>query len=499
MAASGSDTTRWLFADQLGPHFDDGEPILLIEAKSVFSRRVYHRQKAHLILSALRHRQAEDPTRITLLHSDSYRDGLSRYREQTDHVISGIAATSRPARRLVESLSVEQVGSERGWFTQPSEFQAWVNGRGKRRLLMEDWYRTVRKDHRVLMDGEKPEGGRWNFDSENRLPPPKGHTHLPVPEPWQPVEDDIDREVRNELDAWEAEGIRFLGIDGPRRFAVTRSEAMEALEDFLDNRLLMFGPYEDAVLWRDPFMAHSLLSVPLNLGLLHPREVVERAEVRWQEGRATLASVEGLIRQIIGWREYVWHLYWHLGAGYETRNDLHAEVEPPEWFLEASADEVDAACLRHSLGYVRDLGYSHHIVRLMVLSNWGLQRGYSPQSMNDWFRRAFVDGYPWVMTANVIGMGLYADGGVMATKPYVSGGAYLKKMTDFCGDCRYNPKVRVGEDACPFTAGYWAFLNAKRELLAGNHRLATAFRTLDKLADREALIEQEQIRGEQAP
>jgi len=253
------------------------------------------------------------------------------------------------------------------------------------------------------------------------------------------------------------------------------------------------------VLWRDPFMAHSLLSVPMNLGLLHPREVVERAEERRRTDQATLASVEGLIRQIIGWREYVWHLYWHLGSDYEDRNALDANVHPPDWFVNADCDQIDAACLRHSLGYVRDLGYSHHIVRLMVLSNWALQHGYSPQAMNDWFRRAFVDGYPWVMTANVIGMGLYADGGEMATKPYVSGGAYLKKMTDFCLDCRYNPKVRVGDDACPFTAGYWAFLDGNRESLTGNHRLATAFRTLDKLKDRAELVEQERARGAEAP
>ena len=366
-------------------------------------------------------------------------------------------------------------------------------------ILMEDWYRGVRARHDVLMTDGKPEGGKWNFDHDNRLPPPKGETHLPLPPPWQPEEDDIDARVRQQLDEWEADGVRFLGNDGQRRFAVTRSEAVTALTDFLDNRLALFGPYEDAVLWRDPFMAHSLLSVPMNLGLLHPAEVVAQAQERWRADQGTLASVEGLIRQIIGWREYVWHLYWHLGEDYEFRNELNNDVEPPTWFLEASVEEVDAACLHHSLEYVRDLGYSHHIVRLMVLSNWALQRGYSPQVMNDWFRRAFVDGYPWVMTANVIGMGLYADGGEMATKPYVSGGAYLKRMTDFCGDCVYDPKLRVGEKACPFTAGYWAFLDGKRDLLEGNHRLATAFRTLDKLADRGALVEQERLRGQSPP
>jgi deoxyribodipyrimidine photolyase-related protein len=182
--------------------------------------------------------------------------------------------------------------------------------------------------------------------------------------------------VRADLDAWAKEGVEFLGTDGPRRFAVTREEAIQALEDFIDNRLALFGPYEDAVLWRDPFMAHSLLSVPLNLGLLHPVEVVDRAVEAWVDGRATIASVEGLIRQIIGWREYVWHLYWHLGAEYEELNALSADVHPPDWFLQAAWKEVDAHCLKRSLQYVSEIGYSHHIVRLMVLSNWATQRGY---------------------------------------------------------------------------------------------------------------------------
>lgn len=489
-------TTRWLFADQLGPHFDDGGPLLFVEAKSVFARRVYHRQKAHLILSALHHRVAEDPDRISLVRSDTYRQAITGF--DPSH-LDAIAATSRPARGLVDRLGIGKVHSERGWFTSAQEFADWVDRRGTKRLLMEDWYRAVRKQHRILMDGDQPTGGRWNYDADNRQPPPKGHTHLPVPPPWQPQEDEIDERVRAQLDTWEAEGIRFMGADGPRRFAVTRSEAIEALEDFIINRLSLFGPYEDAVLWQDPFMAHSLLSVPMNLGLLHPREVVSRAIDAFDQDAATLASVEGLIRQIIGWREYVWHLYWHLGEEYLASNALGAHHRPPDWFMEAHADKVDARCLQHSLRYVRDLGYSHHIVRLMVLSNWALQHGYQPQAINDWFRRAFVDGYPWVMAANVIGMGLYADGGVMATKPYVAGGAYLNRMTDFCGGCRFNPKVRVGADACPFTAGYWAFLYAHKDDFRGNHRMATALRTMDKLTDLDELLRQESERKDEAP
>lgn len=489
-------TSRFLFADQLGPHFDDGGPITFVESKGVFRKRSYHRQKAHLVLSALRHRAAADPDRITLVRAANYRAGLA---DLDTSAMDAVAATSRPARALQAELGFAHIHPERGWFTAPDEFTQWAKSRGRKRLLMEDWYRSVRRTHDVLMEDGEPAGGQWNFDAHNRLPPPKGETHLPVPPPWQPIEDDIDAQVRADLDSWASEGIEFLGSDGPRRFAVTRDEALAAVEDFIDNRLTLFGPYEDAVLWRDPFMAHSLLSVPLNLGLLHPSEVVDRAVRAWTEGKATIASVEGLVRQIIGWREYVWHLYWHLGAEYEESNALQATTTPPDWFAHARWEDVDAHCLKRSLQYVDELGYSHHIVRLMVLSNWATQRGYSPQAMNDWFRRAFVDGYPWVMTANVIGMGLYADGGTMATKPYVSGGAYLKKMTDFCADCRYDPKVRVGETACPFTAGYWAFMDRHREDFRGNHRMGTALRTMDKLRDLPELIDQEAARGVRAP
>jgi len=491
-----SAAARFLFADQLGPHFDDGGPLVFVESRNVFAKRAYHRQKAHLVLSAQRHRAAEDPGRISLIRADTYRGGL-------DSMLAGqmdtIAATSRPARRLQSGLGFSRIHPERGWFTAREEFAEWAEARGSKRMLMEDWYRNVRRRHEVLMEGDQPVAGRWNFDADNRLPPPKGQTHLPVSAPWQPTEDEIDAQVREDLDAWGAEGMEFLGADAPRRFAVTRQEALHALDDFITHRLSLFGPYEDAVLWRDPFMAHSLLSVPMNLGLLHPGEVVDRAVGEWAAGRATIASVEGLVRQVIGWREYVWHLYWHLGAEYEDSNAMRANTIPPDWFIQAQWKDVQANCLKRSLQYVDEIGYSHHIVRLMVLSNWATQRGYSPQVMNDWFRRAFVDGYPWVMTANVIGMGLYADGGLMATKPYISGGSYLKKMTDFCKECPYDPKVRVGPNACPFTAGYWAFLDAHREDFQGNHRMGTALRTMDKLADLSDLVGQEAQRGNAIP
>jgi deoxyribodipyrimidine photolyase-related protein len=346
--------------------------------------------------------------------------------------------------------------------------------------------------------GTGPAGGRWNYDTDNRQPPPRG-PQLGVPEPWWPQEDDIDREVRADLDAWEAEGIRFVGRDGPRRFAVTPDEADTTLEDFLEHRLDTFGTYEDAMLSGDRWMAHSLISAPQNLGLLDPAEVVSRAERRWRADGARLASVEGFIRQVMGWREYMWHLYWHFGDDYRHANALQATEPVPDWFADLDADATEARCLSDILANVRDDGWVHHIPRLMVLGSFALQRGWDPREVTDFFHRSFVDGYDWVMVANVVGMSQHADGGALATKPYTSAGAYLNRMSDYCGGCRFDPKVRVGADACPFTAGYWTFLDRHRERLAANPRMRNQVRGLDRLADLPEVVAQQAQRGSAAP
>jgi deoxyribodipyrimidine photolyase-related protein len=314
-----------------------------------------------------------------------------------------------------------------------------------------------------------------------------------VKEPWFPKEDEIDQAVRAELDELENAGTKFIGTDGPRKFAATREQALAALNWFIEGRLDLFGPYEDAVDSRDWTMSHSLLSAPMNLGLLDPVEVVAAAERAYLEGRARIESVEAFIRQIIGWRDYVWHLYWHFGEDYVNANALAANTPLPDAFLNLSGDQVSANCLRQTLNQVDKVGWVHHIPRLMILGNHALQRGYSPKQMNDWFIDAFVDGTAWVMPANVIGMSLYADGGQMSTKPYAAGGSYLSKMTNYCKDCPLNPKVRVGEDACPFTSGYWNFLDQNQQLRS-NHRMSNAFAGLRRLSDLEELREQERER-----
>jgi deoxyribodipyrimidine photolyase-related protein len=369
---------------------------------------------------------------------------------------------------------------------------------------MEDFYRDNRRRHDVLMEGAEPVGGTWNLDVENRQPPP-ADGRVPVPEPWWPEEDEIDEEVRADLDRWAADGdVSFVGDDGPRLFPVTRAEALTRLDHFLDTRLGVFGPYEDAMLAGDRWLAHSLISPALNLGLLDPVEVVTLAEQRYRDRAAAgdplpLNSVEGFVRQVMGWRDYIWHLYWYLGRRYRHANVLEAHEPVPSWLAELQDTAVDAACLSDVLADLRRDGWVHHIPRLMVLGNYALQRGIDPLAMADWFHRSFVDGYDWVMVANVVGMSQHADGGVLATKPYAAGGAYIDRMSDYCGGCRYDPRQRLGEDACPYTAGYWAFLDRNRERLAGNRRMRQPLAGLDRLKDLPLVVEQEQRRGTEAP
>ncbi|WP_328812388.1 cryptochrome/photolyase family protein [Rhodococcus sp. NBC_00297] len=484
----------WVFADQLGPHVHSSEEmvdrdVVIIESARAFGRRRGHRQKAHLLLSGMRHLADELGDRATYIRADTYREGLARVgRPVVVH-----EPTSRRAeafvRRLADEGLVEEIVPTPTFALSRADFADWAGG--KKSFLMENFYREQRRRFDILMDGENPVSGTWNLDAENREKPPKKRTTLGVPEPWWPEEDDIDAGVRKDLDAMDVD---WSGEDGPRLFAVTAAEAASALETFVATRLATFGPYEDAVMAADWTMSHSLLSVPFNLGVLHPLDAARAAEQAYRDGTAPLASVEGFVRQILGWREYVWHLYWHLGEDYMRTNALDADTPLPGWFQTLDAEEVTAACLSDALAGVHDRGWVHHIPRLMILGNHALQRGYDPRALTRWFTEHFVDGYEWVMPVNVFGMSQHADGGVIATKPYTSGGAYIDRMTDHCKGCAFDPKKRVGEDACPFTAGYWAFTHKHRERLAKNMRTRRAVSSMERLGDIDEIVEQERHR-----
>ena len=487
---TADDTPLWLFADQLGSAVHGGEhahrEVLLVEATSALGRGGYHRQKLHLILSALRHAHRDLGDRATLLRADNYTDALRQFgrpvlvHQPTSHEAEKFVHRQHSQGLVAEVLPTTTFALSR------NDFQDWAGERTRFRL--EDFYRAQRRRFEVLMDGGEPVGGRWNYDPENRESPPKKQKTLGLPGPYHPDEDDIDAQVRRDLDEMN---LPTVGVDGPRLFAVTPTEAEQALAHFIEHRLPSFGRFEDAIMADDWAMAHSLLSVPLNLGVLHPLDAVRAAEQAYRTGSAPLPAVEGFIRQILGWREYMWHLYWQFGPDYVDNNALHATTPLPDWWTNLDSDAVTAACLRDALAGVRDRGWNHHIERLMVLGNHALQRGYDPRALTEWFATAYVDGYRWVMPTNVIGMSQHADGGMLATKPYASGGAYLNKMSNHCGGCAYDPKKRVGDDACPFTAGYWAFVHRNRDLLAKNNRTVRSVASMDRLADLDAVLEQE--------
>ena len=470
-----------LFADQLGPHFDLGGEILLPEVLNQFSKRKYHRQKAHLILYALRSRAMD--ARVTSPQLDSYRD-LS---DLVD-LKKVIDPTSRPQRALVESLGLHREPA-RGFCSSEEDWKAFRTDKSPR---LENFYRRQRNRLDILMEGPEPSGGQWNFDQDNRKPSPKGGLGLRY---FEVIEDEIDKGVRATLDALESSGkASFIGEDGPRKFAGNRVEAIAALQHFIDHQLEAFGPYEDAVFDGEWVLAHSMLSAPMNLGLLDPLEVVRAVEAAYHRGDAPIESVEGFVRQVIGWRDYVWHLYWEYGEQYLDSNFLDAVNPLPEVWKNLDAAAIEARCLSKTIENTATNAWTHHIQRLMVLGNVALQRGYKPREVNDWLVDAFVDGTPWVMPANAIGMSLFADGGRMSTKPYAAGGAYINRMTNYCGGCKFDPRVRVGDNACPITAGYWHFLSNNHAKLSGNQRMWQAYSGLRRLSDIEAVNFQESER-----
>lgn len=342
---------------------------------------------------------------------------------------------------------------------------------------MEGFYRHVRAERGVLMDPDDPRrplGGRWNFDHDNRRTPPAGTRFSPPPR-FDP--DALTREVLAEV----AE--RFPDYPGDLdafAWPVTRRDAERALAAFVRERLPRFGPFEDAMLRREAVLDHSQLSVPLNLGLLHPEEVLDAALAAFEAGRrgegpeVPLASIEGFVRQVLGWREFVYHLDRTRGAALEASNALGHHGPLPHAFWDG---DTEMACLASCWRELDAHGWNHHIQRLMVFGNLALSLGVEPQALLRWFSAMYVDALDWVMVPNVMGMSQYADGGAMTTKPYLSGGAYLRRMSDYCGGCRFDPAQRSGARACPFTSLYWSFIDRHAERFERHPRMAVIVRS----------------------
>ncbi len=374
------------------------------------------------------------------------------------------------------------IREDRHFFGSVREFSA--HARGRKSLRMEYFYREMRQRHRVLMQGDAPEGGQWNFDEDNREAfGASGPGEMPPPARFEP--DTITREVIALV------GERFA--DHPGQLAsfawpVTREQALVALQRFVDERLPFFGRYQDAMWPGEPWLYHAHLSAALNLKLLNPREVVAAAEAAYRAGAAPLASVEGFVRQILGWREYVRGIYWTRMPGYAALNALDAREDLPAWYWTGA---TDMACLRDAITQTLAHGYAHHIQRLMVTGLFALMYGVQPQQVHAWYLAVYVDAVEWVELPNTLGMSQYADGGLMASKPYVATGKYIQRMSPHCRGCRYDPGQRTGDKACPFTTLYWDFLMRHEAVLAGNPRMALQVKNLARLdeAQRQAIGE----------
>lgn len=460
--------------------------ILMAEVAEEAQYVPHHKKKIAFLFSAMRHfaRDLENTGwRVRYVTLDDPKNTgtipSEIARAMSDLAISHVMLTEPAEYRLKSQVSA---WAKRGNITlrmleddrfvaSHQEFESWAKGR--KQFRMEYFYRDMRRKTGLLMNGDQPEGGRWNFDAENRKPA-KRDLFMPRPPRTQP--DKITREVLDLVDRRFGDN---FGTLHPFWFAVTRAGALDALEHFATHALPLFGDYQDAMLQGEHFLYHSVLSQYLNAGLLGPTEVCRRAERAYFEHHAPLNAVEGFIRQIIGWREYVRGIYWLNMPGYTGRNFLDATRPLPGFFW---TGQTDMACLAAAIGQTRDEAYAHHIQRLMVTGNFAMLAGVDPHEVHEWYLAVYADAYEWVEAPNVIGMSQFADGGLLGSKPYAASGNYINKISDHCLDCRYDVKQKFGADACPFNPLYWDFLVRNADKLRGNPRLGQVYRTWDRMA-----------------
>ncbi len=557
-----------LLGDQLNPDLDvlaDADEVLLIEAHGFADRKRYHAHKLTLVFAAMRHFRDNLRDRghdVRYVRAESFGEGLDAFlagRDRSRDGSEGDPGDAAADLRLMRPAShgagerLRELAAERGatltlvdnelFWTTPADWRAWAgtsddpdagdpataeprdsvvrdDGTATRTYRQENWYRHVRRETGVLMDGDEPVGGEWNYDDRNRETPPDG---------WSPPErpgfepDDLTREthawVVDRFDTW---GTDSLAGDGDARsgfaWPVTREEATAALDRFVRDGLPAFGRYQDAMVGGEPFLAHSLLSPAVNLGLLDPREPVRAVEAAYEErgvepggydpvehgdsgtgvtslddfgdggtdpnesaAPVPLNAAEGFIRQVLGWREFVRHAYREAMPGLAAANQLEQTRDLPPAYWDG---ETDMRCLSEAVGHVREYGYAHHIERLMVLSNFALLYGTRPAALNDWFHLGFVDAYHWVTTPNVVGMGSFGTD-LLSSKPYAASGSYVNRMSDHCADCPYAVSRTTGEGACPFNALYWDFLREHEETLRGTGRMGLMYSHVDDKDDAE--------------
>ncbi len=493
---------RLILPDQLSlsisslQRMGDDDRVLMIESYDYFTHVKHHKKKIAFLLSSMRHfadQLIEKGINVTYIpleqteQKDSLKKLLKAFIKQ--HAITQCIITQPSEYHWQQELeschqyagcSVDLLEDNRFLCTteQFSQF-----AKGKKQLRMEMFYRQMRQQHQILMSGDKPIGGQWNFDQDNRKPPKSG---LDVPETYQAK---IDEKTQAVIALVEEKFSDHFGDILPFHFAVTRRQALVALKQFIQRRLALFGDYQDAMLQGEPWMFHSHISFYLNCGLLLPGECIKQVEQAYHDGVAPLNAVEGFIRQILGWREYVRGIYWLKMPEYAEHNFFNAQRALPNFYW---TGKTRMNCLKQCVNETQQNAYAHHIQRLMVLGNFALIAGIAPEEVNDWFHVVYADAYQWVELPNVSGMILFADGGYLASKPYAAGGNYINKMSNYCKQCHYKVSVKNGETACPFNYLYWDFLARNHDKLSNNHRLGMIYRVYQRMDT----AKQQQIRDD---
>ncbi len=494
----GADTLALVLGDQLWmghPALADLDAergqVLMIEARGEGNHVWSHKARIALFLSAMRHFCNElhrAGRRWRYLTLDDAPD-LYGFSERLQRVLAASGARRLVAcecgdLRLRDQIeaAARAAGVALQWredthfLCSRERFARWAKGR--KELRMEFFYREMRREHGVLMDGAEPAGGRWNFDAENREGFPKtGPGEIPEPAWFEP-----DRITREVFDAVQRHFADHPGSLEHFAWPVTREQALQVLQRFIDTRLPSFGRYQDAMWTGTPWGWHALVATSLNLHLLTPREVIDAAERAWRERDLDLASVEGFIRQVLGWREFIRGVYFHEMPGLKAANHYGHDRALPRWYW---SGHTQMACMREVVGQTLQHGHAHHIQRLMVTGQFALLAEIQPQAVADWYLAAYVDAVEWVELPNVAGMALFANGGSFTSKPYVASGQYIKRMSNYCQGCRYKPEQRAGDAACPVTTLYWHFLDKHEATLARHPRTVLMAKSVGRLAPAE--------------
>ena len=505
-------TLRLLLADQLNPEHhwfkqvDEGVVHVFMEVRQETDHVLHHAQKVLAMFAGMRElarqlREAGHRVRHVAIDDPSNRQSFTG---NLDALVAHYSATqvqyqapdewrvdaqlrNWAAQQGPRGVAVTMVDTDHFLSTRDEAAEIFAQ---RKQWLMEHFYRQMRRKHRVLLDTEgQPEGGQWNFDHDNRKP-----------WPGTPAEPTDWRTPHDHSALWaaiEAAGVKTFGDPQADHLAwpLNRAEALQQLQAFVTHALPHFGDYQDALTSQAWRLFHSLLSFALNVKMLRPREVIDAAEAAWRAGHVPLAAAEGFIRQILGWREYVRGIYWAQMPGYDKNNHFGHNLPLPGWFW---TGDTQMACMAQAVGQSLREAYAHHIQRLMVIGNFALLAGLDPQAVHRWYLGVYIDAIEWVELPNTLGMSQFADGGLLATKPYVSSAAYIDRMGDHCKGCHYRKKARIGERACPFNALYWDFHLRHEDKLRRNPRIGMVYRNIDKMdaAEREAIGQQ--ARGIQA-